>query len=164
VKKPKELTAVRLDPADRRRIKAFSARLGVNESELIRYAIKRVVQDFGPLSDQGLEGAELMEPFLGHGPDMARWLDLTEAKLDSILHKDLQDKSLRVSSEDVRMTLTGNPTQGYAEWLAPIIQGKSKASATALTPSKYLYDKYVSPLRIEEMVEEQARLAARDGA
>ncbi len=156
-KKPKEMIALRLDPIDRRKIKASSRRLGVTESDLIRYAIKRVVDELSPLSDQALEGVELLPAFLGHGPQMARWLDLGEDKLDAILHGDLENESLRVSKEDLRMVLTNSQSKGYVEWWTAIIQGKKKPRTEIFTPQVYLDEKYVAPIRDENRAEELER-------
>ena len=154
-KKPKEMIALRLDPIDRRKIKAFSGRLAVTESDLIRYAIKRVLAELSPLGDQTLEGAELLPAFLGHGPEMTRWLDLSEDKLDTVLHRDLENESLRVSKEDLRMVLTNGQTTGYVNWWAAIIQGKKKPRTEIFTPQVYLDEKYVAPVRDEKWVAEE---------
>lgn len=154
-KKPKEMIALRLDPIDRRKIKASSRRLAVTESDLIRYAIKRVLDELSPLSDQALEGAELLPAFLGHGPQMACWLDLSEDKLDAILHGDLEDESLRVSKEDLRSVLTNSQTKGYVEWWTAVIQGKKKPRTEVLTPQVYLDEKYVAPIRDQNWVAEE---------
>ena len=154
-KKPKEMIALRLDPIDRRKIKAFSSRLAVTESDLIRYAIKRVLAELSPLGDQTLEGAELLPAFLGHGLEMTRWLDLSEDKLDTVLHKDLEDKSLRVSKEDLRVVLTNGQTTGYVEWWAAIIEGKKKPRNEIFTPQVYLDEKYVAPIRDENRLAEE---------
>ncbi len=160
MKKPMEMTAVRLDPVDRKRVKAFAGRLGVREADLMRYAIKLVLQELSPLSDQACEGAELIEPFLVRGPYMARWLELDERRLDAILHTDLEDEGLRVSAEDMRMIITGGYSRACSEWQRDIEEGKATAPLTALTQWAYLYEKYVAPI-VGGKLAEEAHLQAQ---
>src|SRR3990172_10659624 len=107
-KETKEMVAVRLDPADRRRLKTIAKRLGASESDFLRYAIKAALEDFAPLTDQSKEGAELLSAFVDHADEKSRWLGLDRSKLDSILHGDLEDESLRVAAEDLDVLLRGH--------------------------------------------------------
>ncbi len=161
VKKQKEMIAVRLDPADRKRVGAFARRLGVREADMLRYAIKMALQELSPLSDQALEGAALLEAFIAHGPDMARWLELDEKKLDAILHKGLEDERLRVSAEDIRMVLGGRSTQAHENWRSGIEDGKEVAPTSVLIPSAYLFEKYVVPIVGGKLAEEAYLQAQR---
>ena len=153
-KKAKEMIAVRLDPSDRRLLKALVRRLGVSESELLRYAIKTALADFAPLSDPAREGGELINAFLQHPLEKLRWLGLDENRLDEILHGDLQDESLRVAREDLEVLLTGRAAKGYAQWWGAMVKGETMPESFMTTPSAYLHHKYVEPLRNAKLAEE----------
>jgi hypothetical protein len=143
----KEMVAVRLDPVDRRLLKALSRRLRVSESEFLRYAIKTALGDFAPLSDQAKEGAALLPAFLQHPAEKSRFLGLDAKRLDQILNADLEDESLRVSLEDLELLVRGNGGKGYAQWFAAMVTGKAKPQLFMTTASSYLQEKYVEPLR-----------------
>lgn len=145
----KEMVAVRLDPADRRLLKALCRRLRVSESELLRYAIKATLEDFESLSDQAKKGAALLPAFLQNPAGKSRFLGLDAKRLDEILHTNLEDESLRVSSEDLELLVRGNGGNDYAQWFAAMVIGKAKPEVFMTTASSYLQQKYVEPLRRE---------------
>lgn len=150
----KEMVAVRLDPAARRKIKVLADRLKVNESEILRYAIDVTLEKLSPLCDLVREGAELVSAFVEHGLELGRAFDLDVARLDAILNGDLEDESKRVSREDIRMILGGNVTDGYVEWLQKLGSGELKPSAWQMSPSAYLHEKYVLPTETDRKWEE----------
>lgn len=155
-KESKEMVAVRLDPADRRRLKAVVQRLGVSESDFLRYAIKAALEDFAPLTDQSNEGAELLSAFVDHADEKSRWLGLDREKLDSILHGDLEDEALRVEAEDLDVLLRGHGGKGFYEWQKGIASGTTVLPFFASGPTTYLKDKYVERLRYGKEADEEA--------
>jgi Arc/MetJ-type ribon-helix-helix transcriptional regulator len=142
-RKPKEMAAVRLDPGDRRKIKALADRLQVNESDVIRYAIKQALDDLAALTDRAKHGSELFPAFIEHGPDKARYLGVDADKLDDILHSQLQSEVQRVPRTEMDMVLTGMPSQSSVEWYAAVTKGETKPMANHLTPWSYLREKYI---------------------
>ena len=155
-KEAKEMVALRLDPSDRRRLKAVAGRLRVSESDLMRYAIKAALEDFAPLADQGKEGAELLSAFLRHSGEKSRLLGLDVGKLDEVLHGDLEDERLRVTSEDIGLLVRGRGAKEFHEWERALVEGTKRPEIFMLTPSAFLTQKYVERLRYEKMAEEQA--------
>ena len=151
----KEIVAVRLDPADRRLLKTLSRRLRVSESDFLRYAIKTAVQDFAPLKDQAKEGAELLAAFLQHPAEKSRLLGLDAKRLDEILNADLEDEALRVASRDLELLVQGSVGKEYMQWYSAMLNGEAKPESFMATPSSYLQQKYVEPLRYAAMVEEK---------
>lgn len=148
------MVAVRLDPADRRRLKSIAKRLVVSESDFLRYAIKVALQDFAPLTDQSKEGTELLEAFIEHADEKSRWLQLDRAKLDSVLHDELEDESLRVEAEDLEVLLRGHGGKAFHDWQLAISKGEKKLPYSASNPATYLKDKYVEQLRAQSRFEE----------
>lgn len=161
-KEVKEIVAVRLEPTDRRRLKAIAARLRVNEAEVMRYAIKAALEDFAPLTDLSKEGAELLSAFVDHADEKARWLGLDREKLDSILHGDLENEALRVEAEDLDVLLRGHGGKGYYEWQKGIASGATVLPFFAAGPTTYLKDKYVEAVRYGKLADEEAEREWRD--
>jgi hypothetical protein len=148
-KEVKEMVAVRLEPTDRRRLKAITARLQISESDFLRYAIKVSLEEFAPLVDPAKEGAQLLEAFLEHTNEKSGWLDLDRAKLDGILHGDLEDERLRVAEEDIELLLKGRVGRGYHQWLTDNATSMRTPPAFFLTPFVYLREKYVEQQRYD---------------
>jgi Arc/MetJ-type ribon-helix-helix transcriptional regulator len=137
------MVAVRLDHADRRKIRALADRLRVNESDVIRYAIKQALDELAPLADGSKRGSDLFPAFIEHGPEKAQGFGLDTDKLDSILHARLRDESKRVPKADIAMVLTGRQTLTAVEWYAAVSKGETRPMANHLTPWSYLREKYV---------------------
>jgi len=156
---PKEMVAVRLDPADRKRLKVVAERLEVNDSDLLRYAVKLMLADFAPLTDQALEGAEVLGAFIEHGPEKARWLDLDVEKLDRILHENLEDEGLRVSRDDIALALGGSQSRGYVDWFVDVTTHNRMPRRHILLPGMYLFEKYLEPIGEARMLEEEEGIA-----
>ena len=155
-KQVKEMTAVRLDPADRRKLKVLAKRLKLNEADLLRYAVKLVLEDFAPLSDHAKEGAELLAAFLDHPLEKLRWLDLDANRIDQIMHADLQNPKLRVDKDELGMLIAGYATPAYREWVTGINTGKDTVPFECTSARAFLHQKYVEPLRYGEEYEQQA--------
>ena len=152
-KEAKEMAAVRLEPAARRKIKVLAARLRVRESDVIRYAIEGALAELHLLCDQSLEGRDLVAAFVERGSELGRLLDLDVPKLSAILNEDLVDESKRVPREDVAMLLGGRQTKDYVDWLVRVSTGKDTPPTECLEPKTYLKAKYPD-LRVEEAIEE----------
>jgi hypothetical protein len=160
-KQVKEMAAVRIDPSDRRQLKVLAKRLGVNEADLLRYAIKLVLEDFGPLSDHAKEGAELLPAFLDHPLEKLRWLDLDATRIDAIMHVKLQNPELRVAKDDVGMLVSGYATPEYREWSASMKLGTNAAPFESSSARIFLNEKYVVPLRFKDEIELRALRSKR---
>ncbi len=154
-KQVKEMTAVRLDPTDRRKLKVLAKRLKLNEADLLRYAVKLVLEDFAPVSDHVKEGAELLPAFLDHPLEKLRWLDLDANRIDQIMHADLQNPKLRVEKDDLVMLISGYLTPAYRDWLMAVGSGEQSLPFECSGARTFLYQKYVEPLRMTEEYEEQ---------
>jgi Ribbon-helix-helix domain len=160
-KQVKEMTAVRLDPADRRKLKVLAKRLKVNDADLLRYAVKLVLEDFAPLSDHAKEGAELLSAFLDHPLEKLRWLDLDANRIDQIMHADLQNPKLRVDKDELGMLISGYATPAYREWCAAVASGKQSLPFETTGARTFLFQKYVEPLRYGEEFEKEELQAKR---
>lgn len=141
-KETKEMVAVRLDPAARRKIKVLAERLKVNESNILRYAIDVALEELSPLCDPVKEGVELLPAFVEHGAELLRALDLDIGKLDDILHGDLEDERNRMPRDEMRMMLGVGQTPGYVEWFSKVASGEEKPPFDQLSPKVYLRNKY----------------------
>jgi hypothetical protein len=98
----KRAVSLRLSTADVKRIKRVSQRLGIRDSDVIRYAIKKLLFKLSALSDPAIRGRSLVPLFLEGGADLVHHFDLDAMRLGVIIN-DGADDAVRVSMEDLHM-------------------------------------------------------------
>lgn len=79
--------SLRLSDADIRRVKAVSGRLGVRESDLLRFAIRTMLNQLAPLADPSVRGRELLPMLLEHGQDLVREFGLDSHALTALVNE-----------------------------------------------------------------------------
>jgi hypothetical protein len=79
--------SLRLSDADIRRIKAVSGRLGVRESDLLRFAIRTMLTELSPLADPAVRGRELVPMLLEHGGEIVREFGLDGHALAALVNE-----------------------------------------------------------------------------
>jgi len=144
----KQAVSIRLGTADVRKMKQLAARLGVRDSDVLRYALKTTLNRLATLCDPEITGANLVPAIVEAGPEFIRYFDLDAVRLDAILNSGA-DASRQVSHEDVSMvSLTGSQPEfamlrlrreGSSEGVR-LLRGKVE-SIEALR--EHLYEKYV---------------------
>jgi hypothetical protein len=98
----KRAVSLRLSTADVKRIKRVSQRLGIRDSDVIRYAIKKLLFKLSALSDPAIRGRSLVPLFLEGGADLVHHFDLDAMRLGVIIN-DGADDAVQVSMEDLHM-------------------------------------------------------------
>ena len=83
----KKAVSLRLHVADLKKIKKISERLGVRDSDVIRYAVKCLLVKLSPISDPAVRGRHLVPVFLEMGRDLTHGFDIDAARLHEILNE-----------------------------------------------------------------------------
>jgi hypothetical protein len=151
----KQAVSIRLNAADVRNLRKLSRRLGVRNSDIIRYAIKNALTRLSPLCDSEVKGRALVPALVDAGGDLMRYLDLDIAELESIINEGAAPEQ-QVDRADVQLLAVSSPPPGYARLRLVRIGGgraadAAGAQADAMTEEnqlghsvrKYFYDKYV---------------------
>ena len=157
----KRAVSLRLSAADVKRIKRVSQRLGIRDSDVIRYAIKKLLFKLSALSDPSIRGRSLVPLFLEGGADLVHHFDLDALRLSVIINEGAED-SVQVSMEDLHMlAMTGGAgVQPAAPLTKPVprlnghngANGGPDSTGSALETlverrvspvRRYLYDKYL---------------------
>ena len=103
----KKAVSLRLNVSDIKRVKRISQRLGVRDSDVIRYAIKNLLFKLSPLSDPALKGRSLVPLFLEGGAEIVHHFDLDAQRLGAIINEDVE-AAQAVSLEDLHLiAMTG---------------------------------------------------------
>jgi hypothetical protein len=132
---------------DVRRVKNLAHRLGVHESEVIRFAVRAMLERLGPLCDEQVVGRKLVPVFVESGAELLRFFNLDNDRLNVIINGDA-DVQQRVEPEDIALLAMSSTQQPYAALKLSELQAADRSSATepaelSTSLRQYLYDKYV---------------------
>ena len=152
----KQAVSLRLGAGDIRKIKRLARRLGVRDSDIIRYALKVTLSKLAPLCDPGVRGRSLMPVFVDTGVDILQHFDLDEESLDRIINEGVDDDAQRVEHSDLQLMALMGMQRGYAKLslrelqktlaaTTPAPANGSEALDDSLSTSfrQHLYAKYV---------------------
>ena len=154
----KQAVSLRLGAGDIRKIKRLAKRLGVRDSDVIRYALKVTLAKLAPLCDPGVRGRALMPVFVDTGVDILQHFDLDEESLDRIINDGVDDEAHRVEHSDLQLMAMIGMQRGYAKLSLRELQ-QTLAATASLPPGgndalddtlstsfrQHLYAKYVRP-------------------
>ncbi len=160
----KQAVSIRMNGGDVRKVKKLAQRLGVRDSDVIRFAVKSMLARLGPLYDPEVRGRNLVPVFVESGVELLRFFELDAMRLESMINEGVE-ASRRVDREDIELlALTGGQTPYAALKLSELNRGdheNSDASQLAGSLRQYLYDKYVFRSGADvRVIEEPVRLAA----
>lgn len=139
----KQAISIRLGQADIRNIKRIAKRLGVRDSDIIRFAIKSTLNRIAPLCDQAIRGRNLVPVLVESGDELIRYFELDAFRLESIINEQVEE-GRQVERDDIALLAMGGLRE---EYLVMRLKEGNGAGADAATPARslrgYLYDKYV---------------------
>lgn len=160
VENRKRAVSIRLGKTDLRNVKQIARRLGVRDSDVIRFAIKSMLNRIGPLCDEGVNGRNLIPVLLESGDELIRFFDLDAYRLESIINERSRE-DLRVDRDDIALLAMNGLREHYLNMRtnggAPSEDGASRQQTLRV----YLYDKYLR--RVEGGAKEPATRAATEG-
>jgi hypothetical protein len=112
----KQAVSIRMSASDVRKIKRLAERLGVRDSDIIRFAVKSMLGRLGPLHDPTTRGRDLMPVFLDHGRELSHHFDLDAARLEAIVNESA-DEGSRVDRKDIQLLAMGGIDRPYDRWI-----------------------------------------------
>ena len=135
--------SVRLSGSDLRKLKTISDRLGVNESELIRFALRKTLSKLAPLDDEHTKGASLLPVFVEFGDELTTFFDLDASRLEEIFDVE-EGQGRRVDREDIGLLLLSGleSTRLYAR-LRELTDRTPELVDVEIEFKNYLYEKYL---------------------
>jgi hypothetical protein len=139
----KQAVSIRLGESDIRNIKRIAKRLGVRDSDIIRFAIKSTLSRVAPLCDPGIRGRNLVPVLVESGDELIRYFELDAFRLDSIINESV-DGERRVERDDIALLAMSGLREEYL--VMRMSDGRTtpgEAVASERSLRRYLYDKYV---------------------
>jgi hypothetical protein len=135
-----------MNTADVRKVKKLASRLGVRDSDVIRFAVKSMLARLGPLYDADVHGRNLVPVFVESGAELLRFFDIDASKLESIINGGV-DIERRVDRDDIALLALTGTQEPYASLKLSELDRTERRERTAAELSEslrqYLYAKYV---------------------
>ena len=135
-----------MNSTDVRKVKKVASRLGVRDSDVIRFAVKSMLAKLGPLYDPEAHGRNLVPVFVESGAELLRFFEIDASKLEAIINGGV-DVERRVERDDIALlALTGSQEPYAALKLSELDRSEHRERTRAeLSDSlrQYLYAKYV---------------------
>ena len=142
----KQAVSIRMNAADVRKVKKLANRLGVRDSDVIRFAVKSMLARLGPLYDSEVHGRNLVPVFVESGAEMLRFFEIDATRLEAIINQGVESDR-RVDRDDIALlALTGSQEPYAALKLSELNRTERRRQNPAeLSESlrQYLYAKYV---------------------
>lgn len=139
----KQAVSIRLGESDVRNIKRMAQRLGVRDSDIIRFAIKSTLNRIAPLGDQAIRGRNLVPVLVESGDELIRYFELDAFRLETIINEQVEE-ARQVARDDIALLAMGGLR---AEYLMMRLNDGEGVPGEAALPARslrhYLYDKYV---------------------
>jgi len=146
VESRKQAVSIRMNAADVQKVKKLAHRLGVRDSDVIRFAVKSMLAKLAPLHDAQVNGRNLVPVFVESGAELLRFFEIDAARLEAIIN-DGVDAERRVERDDIALlALTGGQEPYAALKLSELDRRDRRGRSPAdLSDSlrQYLYAKYV---------------------
>lgn len=136
----KQAVSIRLGESDIRHIKRIAERLGVRDSDIIRFAIKSSLNRIAPLCDPAIRGRNLVPVLVESGDELIRYFELDAFRLESIINAEVEEDR-RVERDDIALLAMSGLREEYL--VMRLKDGNATAAAPARSLRGYLYDKYV---------------------
>ncbi|MBS0379242.1 MAG: hypothetical protein JSS29_12200 [Proteobacteria bacterium] len=159
----KQAVSIRMNAADVRKVKRLASRLGVRDSDVIRFAVKSMLGKLGPLYDPECHGRNLVPVFVESGGDLLRYFDIDAAKLEGIINGSVP-ADRRVDRDDIALLALTSAQEPYAALKLRELDStdRSRSQAELLESLRqYLYAKYVYRTASGEAPREPAREPVR---
>lgn len=142
----KRAISIRINAGDVAKVKRLAQRLGVRDSDVVRFALKSMLTRLVPLSDPDVRGRNLVPVFVESGAELLRYFDLDAARLETIINGSIGSER-RVERDDIALlALTGAQDPYAALKLSELNHVDDHAARNGELSSslrRYLYEKYV---------------------
>jgi hypothetical protein len=138
----KQAVSIRLGESDVRNVKRMAQRLGVRDSDIIRFAIKSMLNRMAPLCDAVIRGRNLVPVLVESGDELIRYFELDAFQLENIINKNV-DESRQVDRDDIALLAMSGLREQYLLMRLKDDEAPADGAASDRSLRRYLYDKYV---------------------
>ena len=146
----KQAVSFRMRRSDIRDIKQLAERLGARESDVMRFAVKIMLEKLAPLQDPGVLGSDLVPVFMEAGAELMRHFELDAARLSAIINDGVDD-ARRVEPDDIQLIARTGTQRSFLHLRVPghhkingdDQNGHGEGDKLERSLRNYLYEKYL---------------------
>ena len=135
-----------MNGSDVGKVKKLATRLGVRDSDVIRFAVKTMLVKLGPLYDPEVQGRNLVPVFVESGADLLRFFDIDSSKLEAIVNNGVSAERC-VDRDDIALLALTSAQEPYAALKLSQLNhaecGRPSPGELLDSLRQYLYAKYV---------------------
>lgn len=143
--------SVRLAHSDIQRFKELSNRLGIRESDLLRFSIKNVLSKLVLLNDMSVRGADLIPIWLECGSFLMENFEIDSHKLNEIFNSNLLPNDQKIDAEDIELMAMSKLNPIYMiKKLSSICERPIDPQNANEALKKHLYEKYILGMNCAE--------------
>jgi hypothetical protein len=129
---------VRMSESDLGKIKGLARRLGVHDSDVVRFAVKAMITELAPLHDPEARGQKLLPVFVEFGHTLFRHFELDAVRLDAIINEGVSAER-RVAIDDLELLAE----ESVKRILPAARETESHGKGAGESLKDYLFDKYI---------------------
>lgn len=141
----KQCVSVRLKPSDIEKVEKIARRLGVRNSDIMRYAIKTALTRLINFQNPTCLGKRLIPTLIQNANELNRHLDIDSDRLDNILNDGIHTPEERISRDDIELlALCGLPAHQIQPRLESIVGRQIDLAEVNQFVEDYLTEKYLN--------------------
>lgn len=145
----KQCVSVRLKPKDVEKIDYIAKRLGVRNSDVIRYAIKSTLTQLINLQNPECRGYRLLPTFIQNANELNHHLDLDTDRLEEIFNEGVPEEE-KLSRSDIELVaMCGLPPHHLQLRIEELLGTSADLDELPFIVEEYLINKYSSRLSRE---------------
>jgi hypothetical protein len=133
----KQAISIRLGENDIGNVKRLAKRLGVRDSDIIRFAIKSTLNRVAPLCDPSIQGRNLVPVLVESGDELIRYFELDAFRLEAMINGQAESKS-QVDRDDIALLAMSGLREEYLQMRLAHGSGAGAGAAPARSLRHYL--------------------------
>ncbi|TNC82156.1 MAG: hypothetical protein C9356_05740 [Oleiphilus sp.] len=110
----KKNVSLRMSQSDIDKVKAISDRLGVKEADILRFAVKQILQKLAPFQEESYRGIDLMPALLEVGEELVRFFDFNTEQLAEIINDESGQGPRNIDLDDLKLLALSGVNGQYA--------------------------------------------------
>ena len=148
----KRTVSLRLNESDLAKLKEISTRLGVKESDLLRFTVKQSLSKLMAFRDKDAKGVDLIPALIECGSELTHYLELDSSDLERIVNSDLLDQHKKVDPEDLDILVSAGLGAPYMTYKNNALRRVSSHNNRMISSLRdYLYEKYLNIGTLEKI-------------
>ena len=137
----KKNISLRLSQNDIERVSLVAQRLDVKESDLLRFAIKQMLDKLAPFQDAAYAGTDLLPVLMEVGEELSGFFEFSGEQLEEIVNAGVKDEGRLIECADLKLLAMASVNQEYVRLKLNNLADSEDREGNGL--KEYLKSKYL---------------------